>query len=158
RGMRVTMILPALTEATGPLFRPIKYSLFPPLGLATLAGYLDPDDEVRIFDEHVERLRLTEDRPDLVVIQAYITSARRSYELAAAYRAGGVQGARGGLQVSSLPGEAAAHADTVFVGPGEDTWPAFLADFRRGEAKRRYVSTNRTLVGLPPIRRDLIQR
>src|SRR5262249_25823750 len=78
RGMRVTMILPALTEATGPLFRPIKYSLFPPLGLATLAGYLDPDDEVRIFDEHVERLRLTEDRPDLVVIQAYTTRPRRS--------------------------------------------------------------------------------
>ena len=35
------MILPALTEATSPFFRPIKYSLFPPLGLATLAGYLD---------------------------------------------------------------------------------------------------------------------
>ena len=42
------MILPALTEATSPLFRPIKYSLFPPLGLATLAGYLDPDDEVTL--------------------------------------------------------------------------------------------------------------
>ena len=35
--MRVKMILPALTEATSPFFRPIKYSLFPPLGLATLA-------------------------------------------------------------------------------------------------------------------------
>ena len=35
------MILPALTEATSPFWRPIKYSLFPPLGLATLAGYLD---------------------------------------------------------------------------------------------------------------------
>ena len=54
--MRVTMILPALTEATSPLFRPIKYSLFPPLGLATLAGYLDPDDEVTLLDEHVERV------------------------------------------------------------------------------------------------------
>ena len=40
--MRVKMILPALTEATSPFFRPIKYSLFPPLGLATLAGYLRP--------------------------------------------------------------------------------------------------------------------
>ena len=36
--MKVKLILPALTEATSPLFRPIKYSLFPPLGLATLAG------------------------------------------------------------------------------------------------------------------------
>jgi hypothetical protein len=46
------MILPALTEATSPHFRPIKYSLFPPLGLATLASYLDPADEVVISDEH----------------------------------------------------------------------------------------------------------
>ena len=44
--MRVKMILPALTEAKSPFWRPIKYSLFPPLGLATLAGFLDDDDEV----------------------------------------------------------------------------------------------------------------
>jgi hypothetical protein len=68
RGLRVKMILPALTEATSPFFRPIKYSLFPPLGLATLAGYFDADDDVTIHDEHVERLKL-DDHPDLVVIQ-----------------------------------------------------------------------------------------
>src|SRR5688572_17971440 len=44
--MKVKMILPALTEATSPLFRPIKYSLFPPLGLATLAAYLGDEDDV----------------------------------------------------------------------------------------------------------------
>jgi len=152
------MILPALTEATSPFFRPIKYSLFPPLGLATLAGYLRDEDQVRIHDEHVERLDLRDDRPDLVVIQTYITSARRSYAIADAYRSRGVHVAMGGLHVSSLPEEAAAHADTVFVGPGEDTWPAFLEDFRRGQARARYVSSARTLDNLPPIRRDLIQR
>ena len=36
--MRVKFILPALTEATSPFFRPINYALFPPLGLATLAA------------------------------------------------------------------------------------------------------------------------
>jgi radical SAM superfamily enzyme YgiQ (UPF0313 family) len=156
--MRVTMILPALTEATSPLFRPVKYSLFPPLGLATLAGYLGPDDEVTIHDEHVERLRLDDDRPDLAVIQVYITSARRAYELADAYRARGVHVALGGLHVTALPEEAARHADTIFLGPGEDTWPQFLADFRGGVPARRYVSKNRTLAQLPPIRRDLIRR
>ena len=50
--MQVKMILPALTEAVSPFWRPIKYSLFPPLGLATLAGYLPPDTEVAIHDEH----------------------------------------------------------------------------------------------------------
>ena len=54
RRLRVKFILPALTEATSPYWRPIKYSLFPPLGLATLAAYLGPDDEAVIVDEHVE--------------------------------------------------------------------------------------------------------
>ena len=76
--MKVKMILPALTEAKSPFWRPIKYSLFPPLGLATLAGYLDPDDQVTIQDEHVEPLHL-DDHPDVVVIQVYITSAYRAY-------------------------------------------------------------------------------
>jgi hypothetical protein len=99
------MILPALTEATSPLFRPIKYSLFPPLGLATLAAYLHDTDEVTILDEHVERIDdlIADDRPDLVVIQAYITSARRSYEIADHYRAKGVFVAMGGLHETSLP-------------------------------------------------------
>ena len=50
------------------------------------------------------------------------------------------------------------HADTVFVGPGEDTWPRFLDDFARGQPASRYVSTVRTLDGLPRVRRDLINR
>ena len=56
--MRIKMILPALTEAKSPFWRPIKYSLFPPLGLATLAAYLDEADEVTLQDEHVETAAL----------------------------------------------------------------------------------------------------
>jgi radical SAM superfamily enzyme YgiQ (UPF0313 family) len=155
--MKVKMILPALTEAKSPFFRPIKYSLFPPLGLATLAAYLDPGDAVEIQDEHVETLHL-EDAPDLVVIQVYITSAHRAYALADHYRQQGAHVALGGLHVTSLPDEAAAHADTIFIGPGEDTWPTFLADFRHGRSQPIYRSTVRTLERLPPIRRDLIKR
>jgi len=151
------MILPALTEATSPHFRPIKYSLFPPLGLATLAAYLDADDEIELQDEHVERLHL-DDTPDLVVIQVYITSAYRAYRLADHYRARGVYVALGGLHVTSLPEEALPHADSIFLGPGEDTWPQFLADFRARRAARVYQSETRTLAGLPPMRRDLIKR
>src|SRR3954467_13993593 len=141
--MRVKMILPALTEATSPFFRPIKYSLFPPLGLATLAGYLAPDDEADMQDEHVEKISLT-DYPDLVVIQVYITSARRAYEIADHYRRRGSFVALGGLHVTSLPEEAAQHADAIFLGPGEDIWPRFLEDFRIGHPKKRYMSTSRT--------------
>ena len=155
--MKVKMILPALTEAKSPFWRPIKYSLFPPLGLATLAGYLPPDAEVELQDEHVEALRVN-DEPDLVVIQVYITSARRAYSLADHYRRKGAHVALGGLHVTSLPDEAIRHADTIFIGPGEDTWPAFLKDYSAGQPGKIYRSSLRTLVGMPRIRRDLIKR
>src|SRR5438552_17392194 len=155
--MKVKMILPALTEAISPYFRPIKYSLFPPLGLATLARYLNEDDQVTLQDEHTERLDL-DDEPDLVVIQVYITSAYRAYHIADHYRARGSYVALGGLHVTSLPDEAARHADSIFLGPGEDIWPAFLADYRAGHPAKVYTSRVRTLLGVPRIRRDLIKR
>ena len=107
---------------------------------------------------HVERVD-TSDRPDLVAIQVYITSARRAYALADHYRAQGIFVALGGLHVTSLPDEAAAHADAIFLGPGEQIFPQFLEDFRAGRPRSRYVSASgRTLERLPPIRRDLIRR
>src|SRR5260370_37954915 len=125
------MILPGVTEATSPLFRPIRYSVFRPLGLATLAAYMGDDDEVVICDEHVERLQL-DDKPDLVVIQVYITSARRAYEIADHYPRRAARVVLGGLHVTSLPDEAAAHADHRFLGPREGTWPQVPDDLRRG--------------------------
>ena len=153
----VKLILPALTEATSPYWRPIKYSLFPPLGLATLAAYLDPGLDIAIQDEHVEKLNLDDD-PNLVVIQVYITNAYRAYQIADRYRARGAYVVLGGLHVTALPDEAARHADTIFIGPGERTFPEFLRDHSAGTPRRRYDSAVRTLESLPPIRRNLIQR
>jgi radical SAM superfamily enzyme YgiQ (UPF0313 family) len=158
RPINAKFILPALTEATDPYWRPIKYSLFPPLGLATLAAYLSSDDRAVIVDEHVEPLTLC-DEPDLVVIQVYITNAYRAYKIADHYRQKGAFVCLGGLHVTSLPEEAAAHADVIFLGPGEQTFPDFLKDFRAGVPMRVYASTiGRTLERIPPIRRDLIKR
>ncbi len=167
--MYVKMILPALLEATAPRFRPVKYALFPPLGLASLAAHLPPDTHVELCDEHVEKLDLDDEvhgPPDLVVIQCYITSARRSYQIADHYRAKGVRVAMGGLHPTSLPQEAAAHCDHLFLGPGDATFPQFLADLKAGHPKRLYadgqpgdsLAKGRTLHNVPLPRRDLIKR
>ena len=85
------------------------------------------------------------------MIQVYITSAYRAYRLADHYRARGAYVALGGLHVTSLPEEAAAHADTIFLGPGEDTWPRFL---RRLPARRaRSASIGRRSGRWPAFRR-----
>lgn len=155
--MNVKMILPTLTEAESPFWRPIKYSLFPPLGLATLAAYLSPDDTIELIDQHVEELKL-DDEPDLVVIQVYITNAYRAYQIADYYRQKKVFVALGGLHVTALPLEASYHADAIFLGPGEDTFPKFLSDFRNKNPQKIYQSSIRTLENMPKVRRDLIKR
>jgi radical SAM superfamily enzyme YgiQ (UPF0313 family) len=158
RPLTVKFMLPALIEATDPYWRPIKYSLFPPLGLATLAAWLSPHDRAEIVDEHVEPLTL-DDTPDLVVIQVYITNAYRAYKIADHYRGQGVFVCLGGLHVTALPEEAAQHGDAIFTGPGDQTFPKFLQDFRDGTPQRMYTSAaGRTLKRIPPIRRDLIRR
>ncbi len=123
-----------------------------------MAAFLNDDDEAEIVDDHVETWS-EDDAPDLVVIQVYITNAYRAYAIADRYRAKGSYVALGGLHVTALPEEAAAHADTVFLGPGEQTFPQFLEDFRADAPRPRYASTSgRTLETLPPVRRDLIKR
>ncbi|GAB1370446.1 radical SAM protein [Candidatus Kapaibacterium sp.] len=155
--MKVKMILPALAEAESPFWRPIKYSLFPPIGLATLAAYFSNDDEIELQDQHVESLNL-EDYPDLVVIQVYITNAYRAYRIAEHYRSRGAYVVLGGLHVTSMPEEASRYADSIFLGPGEDTFPQFLIDFRSKTPKKIYTSKVRSLADAPPVRRDLIKR
>jgi radical SAM superfamily enzyme YgiQ (UPF0313 family) len=155
--MYIKFILPALTEAHARYFRPIKYSLFPPLGLATLAGFLKDTDRAEIVDEHVQRISL-DDHPDIVAIETYITSAKRAYRIADSYRRRGVYVVMGGLHITACPDEALLHADTIVLGPAEEAWPRFLRDFRNRNPKSIYRSNSRELSSLPPIRRDLIKR
>ncbi len=155
--MKVKLILPSLEEAKSPFWRPIKYSLFPPLGLATLAAYFSEDDEVELVDQHVEKLRI-DDSPDLVCIQVYITNAYRAYQIADSYRKRGIYVAMGGLHVTSLPKEALEHADTVLLGPGEEAFPRFIEDFRNKRTERIYIAKTRSLENIPHVRRDLIKR
>jgi radical SAM superfamily enzyme YgiQ (UPF0313 family) len=155
--VHVKFVLPALTSEQWTSRRRIKYSLWPPLGLATLAGYLGDKDTAVLQDENVEGLDL-DDAPDLVAIQAYVSSAKRAYEIADHYRNRGTYVALGGIHTTSLPAEAIRHADSIFLGPGEDTWPRFLDDFRAGRPLRVYRSRTRTLRDQPPVRRDLIKR
>ena len=81
-----------------------------------------------------------------MVIQVYITSARRSYEIADHYRALGSYVVLGGLHVTSLPDEAAAARRHHLPRAGRGHLAGVPAPTWRAAAwpRPRYVSTNRT--------------
>jgi radical SAM superfamily enzyme YgiQ (UPF0313 family) len=155
----ILFLLPALQEVVSQDFRQIKYSLFPPLSLLTLAG-LVPRDKYRMLirDEHVEDVIVDED-VDLVVMTVYVSSARRAYELSDYYRARGAKVFLGGIHPTTLPEEAKQHADSVCLGPGEPVFLRMLEDFETDRLKMQYEGHRDTdLSNVPVARRDLMNQ
>lgn len=137
--MRIALISPK-----GPLYRHrggiFKKSLrYTPLTLTTLAALVPPElnATVEIFDEGIGDIPLDLDA-DLVAMTVITGSAKRTYELAANFRAKGITVVLGGPHITLIPEEATAHADTIVTGYAEQSWPQLLRDFAAGTASARY--------------------
>src|SRR6185503_11858790 len=79
---------------------------------------------------------------DLVAISTFSAQVFEAYAIADRLRAAGVKVAMGGLHVSVRPEEAAAHADYVIVGEGENVWPAVVAVAERNAPPCVFDSTD----------------
>ncbi len=137
--MKIVLISPK-----GPLYRYkggiFKKSLrYQPLTLTTLAALIpgDIEHEIVLIDESIQSVGDDLDA-DIIGMTVISGTARRSYELADRFRSQGKYVILGGPHITLVPEEAQEHADTIFVGYAEETWPQFLYDFRDGRAKRRY--------------------
>jgi len=127
--------------------------------LGVLASLTPPEDEVIYTDDLVKPFDLERDVKDvdLVGISVDSKTARRSYEIAAAYRAKGVKVVLGGIHPTAVPDEALKFADCVVLSEAEDLWPELLRDFKRGELKPIYKGALPDLGGKPNPRRDLFR-
>jgi len=131
--MEIGLNLPGFVE------RSKVIASLPSLGLLTLAG-LTPQEHAVDYIE-VADLRAVETLPrgyDVAAISSFSAQIFEAYELADRLRAIGTKVVLGGLHVTALPDEAAAHADVVVVGEAEFTWPTVVADASRGQLRQRY--------------------
>jgi len=112
----------------------------PSLGLLTLAG-LTPDRFKVEYYEIADLKQLPElpEHFDLVAISTFTAQLKEAWQVADLYMARGIPVVMGGITVSSLPHETAAHCTSVIVGEGEPLWPEVLRDFDNGCLKPRYV-------------------
>jgi radical SAM superfamily enzyme YgiQ (UPF0313 family) len=111
------------------------------LALATLAGLTPDEVELSLLDDTVKRIDPATDidgRADLAAITVSTKTARRAYELAAAYRQRGVKVVMGGIHPTAVPDEALEHCDAVVVGEAEDLWERLVADERKGRLQPIY--------------------
>lgn len=132
--MELGMRLPGFFERAQALFA------MPSLSLLTLAGLTPADVEIE-YREYREFPAECPPECDLAAITSFTAQIEDAYRVADIYRERGTKVVMGGLHVTSLPEEAAAHADAVAIGEGERLWPRILEDFRRNRLRPRYVST-----------------
>ena len=147
--MQIELVAPATDES----------ALLPRLGLGILAALTPPEDEIIYSDEVVTPFGEHPEAKDvdLVAISVDSKTARRGYDIAAAYRRRGIPVVVGGIHPTACPEEAAAHADAVVVGEAEDAWPALVADLKAGALKPIYRPALPSLAGRAPARRDLFR-
>ena len=152
--MKLTLIKPNIGRMEHSLY--VDEGRMEPLQLGVLAALTPPDVEVCLYDDRMEPIPYDEPT-DLVAITVETFTARRAYEIGAEFRQRGVPVILGGMHPSSLPEEAAAHADSVYVGDAEFRWAEVIADGRQGRLKPRYDA----LVGIPQpdtlTRRDIFK-
>lgn len=155
--MKILLIAPARYRPDGSVNR-TRYGLMPAVTLARLAALAPADAEVSICPDMLREPDYSS-KPDIVGITGYTKSIARAYDIADAFRRAGAYVVMGGIHVSMEPEEALAHADTVFVGEAEETWPKFLADFAAGRAEKIYKGTPRpSMNGWPVPRFELLPR
>ncbi len=151
--MRITFIRANMGRlAEGPF---VERGRMEPLEIGVLAALTPPDVECLFYDDRVEDIPYDEPT-DLVAITVEVYTARRSYEIAAAYRRRGMPVILGGFHVTLCPEEGLEHADAIYVGDAESHWGQVVADARRGSLQRVY----RGVAGIPQAggvrpRRDL---
>ncbi len=131
--MELGLKLPGFLERARTLFA------MPSLSLLTIAGMTPPEIEIE-YREYREFPAESPPPCDLAAITSFTAQIEDAYRIADIYRARGTKVVMGGLHVSSLPDEAAAHADAVAIGEGELLWPRILNDFRNGRLAPRYAN------------------
>lgn len=131
-------------------------SVFPVLGIITVASLFPENWEVRIVDEAIEEIDLTH-QADLIGISTLTLNAFRAYELADHFRNKRIPVVMGGMHASALPEECLRHADAVVIGEAEAIFHRVLSDLENGRMKGIYKSDELPdITRMPHARFDLL--
>src|SRR5687767_1463235 len=128
-----------------------KRSVFPPLGLLTVASLLPSDCERRLIDLNVEPLKDSQiDWADAIFITGMLAQKKSLHEVVQRGKQRGKLIVLGGPYVTSTI-EELPYADHIFQGEAETTLPQFFVDLERGQAKRVYKAPERPPLAITPV-------
>src|ERR1700682_3710715 len=115
-----------------------KRSVFPPLGLLTIAALLPNTWEKRLVDINIRAVSDADLRwADLVLVSAMLVQKDGMLEVLERCRARGLRTVVGG-PITSCMADLPLYADHLVVGEAEELMAGLVADLERGAAKPVY--------------------
>lgn len=113
---------------------------YPSLTLAVIYSLIPQGifSKIDVIDENSQTVVYDKEHYDLVMLSFETSSSATAYRHCAAFRQRGSYTVCGGYHATALPEEAAAHCDTVIIGPAERSIPSFVQDFANGTPQKFY--------------------
>lgn len=137
--MKIKFIIPKDHDHYNPSNPFSGARVFPPVGLARMAGYAGSLAHVSLVDERIDTA--AHDIPtDVAVIFINAYNRTRALQLARYYKTRGSFVVLTGPLLNHEPEQACQHASCLFIGAGDELMPLFLEDYLAGRKRRLYVS------------------
>jgi len=135
--MKIAFVIPKDDDQHNPQNQYAQGRIFPPVGLARMAGIIGKQACVNLIDERIEP---TNPALNVQIAIIFINSynQQRACDLAHYYHATGCLVVMTGPMLSHSIDLADNVADCLFIGSGEDNLSEFLADYRKGKTRRFY--------------------
>jgi len=136
-----------------------KRATMPVSALSLLAALTPDSDSVILIDENVEEIDYSAlEQMDIIGVTGMIVQRFRMKEILAELRRRGKFVVVGGAWVTVQEDYFGDLADVIFVGEADESWPAFLREWRTGTWQKRYEQATKTdMSKLPTPRFDLLK-
>jgi hypothetical protein len=135
--MKVAFVIPKYDGRDSALYPSTHCKVFPPIGLARMAGLVGKHGAVHLIDERTNSVQ-HETQANIAVIFINNYNFQRAYSLADYYHNRGSFVVFTGPRLSHAPNEACKYADCLFIGSGTDCMSNFLTDYMSGTTRRLY--------------------
>ena len=135
--MKVAFVIPKDDDQHGTQNQYTQGRIFPPVGLVRMAGIAGKQGRIRLIDERIEP-NSSVDTPLIAIVFINSYNQQRACDLARCYQAMGCFVVMTGPILSQPIKQEYNFVDCLFIGAGEDNFPHFLADCRKGKTKRYY--------------------
>ena len=119
----------------------VKKFMYTNITCPTIAAAMPDGLDIEIIDMYVQKINYESIKADIVLVTTLTTYAPVAFDVARELKKRGMTVIVGGVHAVVMPDECQQHFDAVAIGEAELLIDEILSDFKNGNLKKRYITT-----------------